>query len=204
MAAPQSVTAERLYYLFAAKLETIRPFFKNGGLAPSRRTRLWEKWPTARCLSPFLSMVQTEATTPGPNSVGNALRGVPADPERHGVRSPQDNRRIVTRNVGELDHAHSRNSRVGFNPRNVYRSPTGLHRVATPQPSLRNKSPVILLATLCGDKLRLCGADLHHRGVRPSVSLRRAALHARDRSRHLPSFRPAEALLGKLERRPDQ
>jgi len=32
MEAPQSVTAERPYYLFAAKLETISPFFKNRGL----------------------------------------------------------------------------------------------------------------------------------------------------------------------------
>jgi hypothetical protein len=62
MAAPQSATAERLYYLFAENLETISPFFKNRRIAPGRRTRLSEKWPTARCLSPFLSMVQTQAT----------------------------------------------------------------------------------------------------------------------------------------------
>jgi hypothetical protein len=53
----------------------------------------------------IVGMVQTQVTTPSPNSVGNALRGIPADPERHGVRSLQENRRIVTRNVGELNHA---------------------------------------------------------------------------------------------------
>jgi hypothetical protein len=50
-------------------------------------------------------MVQTQVTTPSPNSVGNSLRGVPGPLERHGVRSLQDNRRIVTQNVGELNHA---------------------------------------------------------------------------------------------------
>jgi hypothetical protein len=34
-----------------------------------------------------IGMVQTQVTTPSPNSVGNALRGVPGPPERHGVRS---------------------------------------------------------------------------------------------------------------------
>jgi hypothetical protein len=52
-----------------------------------------------------IGMVQAQVTTPSPNAVGNALRGVPGPPERHGVRSLQDNRRVVTRNVDELDHA---------------------------------------------------------------------------------------------------
>ena len=32
-----------------------------------------------------IGMVQTQAATPNRDSVGNALRGGPADPERHGV-----------------------------------------------------------------------------------------------------------------------
>ena len=50
-------------------------------------------------------MVQNQVTTPSPNSVGNALRGVPGPVERHGGRSLQANRRIVTLMVDELNHA---------------------------------------------------------------------------------------------------
>ena len=40
-------------------------------------------------------LVQTWVTVPRPNSVGNALRGVPCPAERHGVRSLQGNRRLL-------------------------------------------------------------------------------------------------------------
>jgi hypothetical protein len=72
-----------------------------------------------------IGMVQTQVATPNLNSVGNALRGGPADPERHGVRSLRDNRRIVTRNVDELDHAKSVSpdeAAVSWNERRIYDS----------------------------------------------------------------------------------
>ena len=40
-------------------------------------------------------LVQTWVTVPRPNSVGNALRGVPGPAECHGVRSLQGNRRLL-------------------------------------------------------------------------------------------------------------
>jgi hypothetical protein len=57
-------------------------------------------------------MVQTQVTTPSPNSVGNALRGVPGPPERHGVRSLQRYRQIATLTVDELSQAARRRSDV--------------------------------------------------------------------------------------------
>ena len=79
-----------------------------------RRASHFANWTYIARYGPSSGMVQTQVTTPSPNSVGNALRGVPADPERHGVRSLQDNRRIVTRNVGELNHARLPCSAAGW------------------------------------------------------------------------------------------
>ena len=49
----------------------------------------------------FLGMVQTRVTLSRPNSIGNALRGVPGPAERHGGA----NRWIVTLTVDYINHA---------------------------------------------------------------------------------------------------